>query len=85
MYGSRNFVEGGGGGGGGGGAGQSDKKSSEKVFFFFFLVLNLFYWSQMVNFEENYHFSRFQGSPTFSWWGGGGGGGGGPTQWDGSF
>ena len=28
----------------------------------------------MVNFKENYHFSRFQGGPTFS--GGGGGGGG---------
>ena len=25
-----------------------------------FFVLSLFYWSQMVNFEENYHFSRFQ-------------------------
>ena len=29
-------------------------------FFFFFLVLSLFYRSQMVNFEEIYHFSRFQ-------------------------
>ena len=27
---------------------------------FVFLVLSLFYWSQMVNSEENYHFSRFQ-------------------------
>ena len=26
----------------------------------FFLVLGLFYWSQRVNFEESYHFSRFQ-------------------------
>ena len=29
----------------------------------------------MVNFKENYHFSRFQGGPTFSRGGGGGGGG----------
>ena len=42
-----------GGGGGGGGPGQSDKKR-------FFLVLSLFYSSQMVNFKEIYHFSRFQ-------------------------
>ena len=42
-------------------------KSSEKLrrffiflFIYFFLVLSLFYRSQMVNFEENYHFSRFQ-------------------------
>ena len=41
--------------------------------FFFFLVLSLFYRSQMVNFKENYHFSRFQGGPTFSRAGGGGG------------
>ena len=41
-------------------------KSPDNVF----LVLSLFYWSQMVNFEENYHFSRFQRGPTFS--GGGG-------------
>ena len=40
--------------------GQSDKKSSDDVFFFFFLVLSLFYRSQMVNFKEIYHFSRFQ-------------------------
>ena len=66
------------GGGGGGGPGQSHKKSSDVVvvvFFFFFLVLSLFYRSQMVNFKENYHFSRFQrGSNIFQ-----GGGGGGPT------
>ena len=60
-------------GGGGGGPGQSDKKSSDNFFF----VLSLFYRSQMVNFKENYHFSRFQGGPTFSRGGGGGGGGGG--------
>ena len=40
-----------------GGPGQSDKKkSSDNVF----LVLILFYRSQMVNFKEIYHFSRFQ-------------------------
>ena len=46
-------------------------------FFFFFLVLSLFYWSQIVNFKENHHFSRFQrgsnifqGGPTFSRGGG---------------
>ena len=39
----------------------------------FFLVLSLFYWSQKVNFEENYHLSRFQrGSNIFRGWGGGG-------------
>ena len=55
------------GGGGGGGPGQSDKKSSDNVFFFvFFFVLSLFFRSQMVSFKENYHFSRFQGGPTFS-------------------
>ena len=63
------FVRGG-GGGGGGGPGQSDKKSSDNVVFFF--VLSLFFRSQMVNFKENYHFSRFQGGPTFSRGGGGG-------------
>ena len=69
------FVRGG-GGGGGGGPRQSDKKSSDSVvclFFAFFLVLGLVYRSQMVNFKEKYHFSRFrsgskffQGGPTFS-------------------
>ena len=33
------------------------KKSSDNVFF---LVLSLFYRSQMVNFKEIYHFTRFQ-------------------------
>ena len=72
MRGSRNFRQV--GGGGGGGPGQSDKKSSDNVFFFFFFffsVLSLFYRIQMVNFKENYHFSRFQGGPTFSRGGGG--------------
>ena len=33
---------------------------TKKALTTFFLVLSLFFWSQMVNFEENYHFSRFQ-------------------------
>ena len=76
MRGSRNFRQV--GGGGGGGPGQSDKKKALTTFFFFFCffcfvfsVLSLFYRSQMVNFKENYHFSRFQGGPTFSRGGGG--------------
>ena len=66
MRGSRNFRQ--------GGPGQSDKKAL--ITFFFFLVLSLFFISQMVNFKESYHFSKFQrGSilPTFSRGGGGGG------------
>ena len=47
------------------------KNSSDNVFFFFFLALSLFYRSQMVNFKEIYHFSRFQRGPTFSRGGGG--------------
>ena len=39
-------------------------------FFSFFLVLSLFYRSQMVNFKEKYHFSRFQRGPNFSSGGG---------------
>ena len=57
MRGSRNFRQ------GGGGPGQSDKKALTTLFFFFFfflLVLSLFYRSPVVNFKENYHFSRFQ-------------------------
>ena len=42
------------------------KKALTTFFFFFFLVLSLFYRSQMVNFKEIYHFSRFQRGPTFS-------------------
>ena len=70
---------------GGWGPGQSDKKSSDNgffFFFFFFLVLSLFYRCQMVNFNDIYHFSRFQrGSNIFQVGGGGvqlfpGGGGG---------
>ena len=55
------------GGGGGGGPGQSDKKSPDV----FILVLSLFYWSQMVNFEENYHFQGSRGGQTSSRGGGG--------------
>ena len=40
--------------------------------FFVFLVLILFYWSQMVIFEENYHFQGSRGGLTFSRGGGGG-------------
>ena len=63
-----NFCQ---GGGGGGGSRSIWQKSSDKVFFlfcFFSPPLILL----MVNFEENYHFSRFQrgsnifeGGPTF--------------------
>ena len=65
MHGSRNFVR-----GGGGGVQVSLTKKA----------LSLFYKSQMVNFKEIYHFSRFQrgsnifqggGGPTFSRGGGG--------------
>ena len=63
----------------GGGPHQSDKKSSDVVFFFFFffffvlffLVLSLFYRSQMVNFKEKYHFSRFWRGSKISGEGGG--------------
>ena len=66
---------------GGGGPVQSDKKALTFFFVFVFLVLSLFYRSQMVNFKENYHFSRFQRGSNISQWGGGptfsrGGGGG---------
>ena len=39
--------------------GQSDKKALTTFFLFCFLVLSLFNKSQMVNFKEIYHFSRF--------------------------
>ena len=65
MRGSRIFRQ------GGGGSGSIRQKKPWQCLFF--LVLSLFYWSQKVNFEENYHFSRFQrGSNIFQ-------GGGGPT------
>ena len=59
MRGSRNFRQ-------GGGVQVNLTKSSDNLF----LVLSLFLQSQMVNFKENYHFSRFPRGPTFS--GGGG-------------
>ena len=46
---SRNFRQ------GGGGPGQSDQKALTTFFFSPELILQ----SQMVNFKENYHFSRF--------------------------
>ena len=73
MRGSRNFHQ-----GGGGGPGQSDKKALTTFFFSPQLILQ----SQMVNFKENYHFSRFlRGFQHFPGGGGGvqlfpGGGGG---------
>ena len=50
-------------GGGGGGVQVNLAKSSDNVVFF--LVLTLFYRSQMVNFKESYHFSRFQMGSNF--------------------
>ena len=44
------------------------------VLFAFFLGLSLFNRSQMVNFKEKYHFSRFRRGTNFSRGGGGGGG-----------
>ena len=43
----------------GGGPGQSDKKALTR-FFFFFCFFSPPLILLMVNFEENYHFSRFQ-------------------------
>ena len=73
MRGSRNFRQ-----GGGGVQVSLANKALTTFFLYFLLVLSLFYRSQMVNFKEIYHFSRFQqrGSNIFH---GGGGGGGGPT------
>ena len=77
MRGSRNFRHGGGGGGGGLHVNLTKKnqKNSDSVvclFFAFFLVLGLFYRSQMVNFKEKYHFSRFRRGSKFFPGGGGG-------------
>ena len=69
------------GGGGGGGSTSIWQKSSDNVVVFlfcflgwgvcaFFLVLSLFYRSQMVNFNEKYHFQGSGGSPIFSRGGG---------------
>ena len=82
MRGSRNFRHGGGGGGGGGSTSIWQKKKKKKnsdsvvclfLFFAFFLVLGVFYRSQMVNFKEKNHFSRFRRGSKFSRGGGGGG------------
>ena len=58
----------------GGGVQVNLTKKAQTFFFCFFLfcffVLSLFFRSQMVNFKENYHFSRFQGVQLFP--GGGG-------------
>ena len=63
MRGSRNFVQ-----GGGGGVQVNLTKKLWQPFFSPQLILQ----SQMVNFKENYHFSRFpRGSNIFQ--GGGGG------------
>ena len=72
MRGSRNFRQGGGG----------VQVNLTKKLTTFFSVLSLFYRRQMVNFKENYQFSRFlRGSNIFQGGGGGsnfsGGGGGG--------
>ena len=65
------------GGGGGGGVQVNLTKKADVFFFSFcFFVLSLFFRSQMVNFKENYHFSRFQGVQLFP-----GGGGGGPIAY----
>ena len=56
-----------GGGGGGGGVGSRSiwhiyikKALTTFVLFYFFLVLNLFYRSPVVTFNENYYLPRFQ-------------------------
>ena len=74
LPGSTNFRHGGRGGGGGVHVNMTKKNLwAERcmfLFFAFFLVLGLFYRSQMVNFKVKYHFSWFQGGPTFSRGGG---------------
>ena len=70
MRGSRNIRQ----GRGGGEVHVNLKKNSDSVvclFFAFFLVLGLFYRSQMVNFKEKYHFSRFRRGSKFFQGGGG--------------
>ena len=61
--------------GGGGSTSIRQQKNSDSVvclFFAFFLVVSLFYRSQMVNFKEKYHFSRFRRGSKFFQGGGGG-------------
>ena len=85
---SRNFRQGGGrgGGGGGGGGGGVQVNLTKKALTFFFFSPQLIFRSQMGNFKDSYHFSRFQrGSNIFQGGGGGGGsnffqGGGGGVQ-----
>ena len=62
-----------GGGGGGGGVQISLTKKKALTFFPPFLVHSLFFRSQMVNFIEIYHFSRFQRRSNIFQVGGGGG------------
>ena len=52
---------------GGGGPRQSDQKKlcQRCLFFAFFIVPGLVYRSQMVNFKEKYHFSRFRRGSKF--------------------
>ena len=64
MHGSRDFRQ----------WGSRSVWRKSGFFFVCFFVISLFYRSQMVNFKEIYHFSRFQGGPTISVGGGGGGG-----------
>ena len=70
MRGSRNFRQGGGGGGV-----QVSVSKKALTFFLVFIVLSKFYRSQMVNFKEIYHFSKFQRRVQHFPGGGGGGGG----------
>ena len=46
--------------GGGGGGVQVSLTKKAVMFFYVFFVLSLFYRSQIVNFKEIFHFSRFQ-------------------------
>ena len=62
MRGSRNYRKGGGGGGGGVQVNLAKKSSDVFRFLFCCLVLSLFYMyrSRIVNFKENYRFSRYR-------------------------
>ena len=65
MRGSRNFRQ------GGGGVQVSLAKKALTTVFFVFFSPQLIYRSQMVNFKEIYHFSRFQRGSKILWGGGG--------------
>ena len=56
------------GGGGGGGVQVILKKKAPTTFYFFLIIL---FSPQLVNFKENYHFSRFQRGSNISRGGGG--------------